>query len=169
MPPSNWWERKLCNLQGCLSFHWLWFYKPVIEGGQVIDWTISESIGKGTAITRLNNRPVHIFRIKDMPAIEWDKPVPWIDSEETLIDLHSFRGDARYDWEVNFITAVWYICRHYFGKVIPVIQDGHYNCVEWVCLFARELHYELIPSHQYPMQSTLEKSPVLKYLGEVNG
>jgi hypothetical protein len=168
MPPGSWWEKKLTEIEGCKTFHWGWALSPFFINNGINDWNISESIDKGTAIDRLNGRPFYVYRIKDMPEIKWYDPIPWLIDNPTLLDIHSLNGDAHYDWEVNFRTALWYIAKYYFGKVIPVIHNALLNCIEWVCLFAKLLGFPLIPEDQYPTQKVLENSPRLEYIGEVN-
>ncbi|MBA7708807.1 hypothetical protein ES703_117711 [subsurface metagenome] len=121
------------------------------------EWIITESIGKGTAITRFSYPRAYIYRIKGVEVKAKD-----------VISVHSHYGEWRYDWDVPLKTALWWLLKHYFGKVIPRWRDKEVNCQEWVCLLAIELGVRVIPEDEYPMCVNLEHSPNLEYLGETD-
>jgi hypothetical protein len=122
------------------------------------NWIITESITKGTALTRFTYPKAYIYRIKDFGEVDWRR----------LIAIHAEYGELPYDWQVLFWTAIWWLFKHYLGIVIRVIKDSAVNCQEWVCLLAYELGVKLIPDNEYPMCTNLENSPYLEYLGEVS-
>jgi hypothetical protein len=121
-------------------------------------WIITESIGKGTALTRFTYPKAYIYHIKDIGEIDWRRP----------ISIHAEYGELPYDWQVAFRTAIWWLFKHYLGTVIPVIKDEAVNCQEWVVLIAYELGVRLIPDDEYPICTNLENSKYLEYLGEVS-
>ena len=152
-PPHGWLETKLAALIGAVTWHWGMFIAEDDKG-----WVITESIGKGVALTRFTYPHAYIYRIKDIGEVTWKR----------LISIVADYGDYPYDFTVAFKTAIWWLVRHYLGKVIPVVHDKAVNCQEWVVLLACELGVKIIPDDQYPMCTNLENSPFLELLGEVN-
>jgi hypothetical protein len=155
IPPHTWWQRRICRIIGAKTFHWLKFVAPV-EG----DWIVSESIGKGPALTLFGNRRALVYRAKELAY----EPTPM-----HLVKIHAKYGDYPYDWEVSFRTAIWWLAKHYLGKVVRVVKDKAVNCQEWVVLIAGELGVKIIPDGEYPMSVNLENSSYLEYIGEVAG
>jgi hypothetical protein len=86
-----------------------------------------------------------------------------------LVQIHAKYGDYPYDWDVMLQTGIWWLAKHYLGKVIPIVKDKEVNCQEWVTLLASELGVKIIPDDEYPMCTNLENSPHLEYMGEVRG
>ena len=153
VPPHGWLETKLAALIGSVTWHWGMFIAEDDKG-----WVITESIGKGVALTRFTYPHTYIYRIKDIGEVTWKR----------LISIVADYGDYPYDFTVAFKTAIWWLLKHYLGKVIPVVHDKAVNCQEWVVLLACELGVKIIPDDQYPMCTNLENSPFLELLGEVN-
>lgn len=151
-PPGAWWARWICRILKAKTFHWFMLVGP--DGN---DWITSESIGKGTTISRLGGRKAFIYKIKELYLV----------APMRIVGIHSEYGEWPYDWQVIFRTAIWWLFKHYLGKVIPVIHDKAVNCQEWVVLLATELGVKIIPDDQYPMCTNLENSPHLEYLGVV--
>ncbi len=154
IPPHTWWQKMMLRIIGGKTFHW-----GIFIASEDNDWIVSESIGKGTAITKFGNRTAFVYRMK---ALNYEPTLG------NLIEIHARYGDYPYDWEVNLKTGIWWLLKHYFGKVLPVIHDKEVNCQEWVCLMAKELGIKIIPDDQYPMSVNLENSPQLEYLGVLN-
>lgn len=153
IPPTSWWTKQICRILGAQTFHWGMMISSDAKG-----WVITESIGKGVALTRFTYKKAFIYRIKGIGNVDWRR----------LISIVADYGDAPYDFETNFRTAIWWLLKHYLGKVIPVIKDKPVNCVEWVALIGVELGVKIVPDSEYPMPQNLEASPMLEYLGEVN-
>ncbi len=160
-PPGVWWTKWICKIIGAQTFHWGMLVMP--DGD---DWVTSESIGKGTTISRLGGRKAFIYRVKALSHIE-------VEPKE-IFAIHSQYGEWKYDWEVIFLTGIWWLCRHYLGKVLPVVRDKKVNCQEWIVLLAtllgvvNNLVIKLIPDDEYPMCTNLENSPYLEYIGETH-
>jgi hypothetical protein len=152
-PPNAWWEKWVCRIIGAKTFHWGMFVAKDDRG-----WIITESIGKGVVLTRFDYPRAYIYRIRGIRKV----------SKRRLISIVAAYGAYPYDWEVAFMTAIWWLFKHYFGKVIPVIKDSAVNCQEWVVLIAYELGVKLIPDNEYPICVNLENSPYLEYRGEVS-
>ena len=144
---------KLASLIGAKTWHWGMLISDNDKG-----WVITESIGKGVALTRFTYPRAYIYRIKDIGEVNWKR----------LISIVADYGDAPYDFTVAFKTAIWWLLRHYLGKIIPVVKGKAVNCQEWVVLLACELGVKIIPDDQYPMCKNLEESPMLELVGEVN-
>lgn len=157
-PPDNWWERWACRVQGARFFHFGWFVNPIVEDGQIVDWATSEAISTGVDMTRLDGRRVGVMRIIVLPE----------PSLSELVTIHSDYGDLPYNWEVNFLTAIWYVAKHYLGKTIRVIKTHGLNCIGWVVCYGVERKVQLIPPNQYVTEAALESSPLIEYIGEVN-
>lgn len=154
IPPTSWWTKLLCKIVGAKTFHW-----GVIvtrDGGSFI---ISESIGKGLAVTRLDYEKAYIYRIKELKKLSF----------RDVLRIHSLYGAYRYDWDVAFKTAAWWLLKHYLGIIIPRHHDKEVNCQEWVCLFSSELGVSIVPADAFPMCTNLENSPHLEYLGLLTG
>lgn len=152
VPPTAWWTKWICKILGARTFHWFMFVMPDPEG-----WVITESINKGVSLTRFDYPQAYIYRIKGISEIDPQK----------LISIVSEYGEYPYDWEVAFKTGIWWLLRHYFGKVISVVRDKQFNCQELVVALAYELGFEIIPPAEYPMSANLENSKALKELGEI--
>ncbi len=152
-PPHGWLETKLASLIGAKTWHWGMMISEDIKG-----WVITESIGKGVALTRFTYPAARVYRIKDIGEVSWKK----------LISIVADYGDSPYDFTVAFKTTIWWLLKHYLGKIIPVAHDKALNCQEWVVLLACELGVKIIADDQYPMCINLEQSPFLELLGEVS-
>jgi hypothetical protein len=150
-PPNTWWGKWICRIIGTKTFHWGMFIAENDRG-----WVITESIGKGVALTRFDYPRAYIYRIKGIREVD----CRW------LVSIVADYGAYPYDWEVAFRTAIWWLVKHYLGKAIPIIKDEAVNCQEWVVLIAYELGVRLIPDNEYPMCTNLENSPYLEELGE---
>jgi hypothetical protein len=153
-PPYGWLETKLASIIDATTWHWGMMIAPDDRG-----WVITESIGKkGVALTRFTYPMARIYRIKNIGEVNWKR----------LISIVADYGDYPYDFTVAFKTAIWWLLKHYFGKIIPVVHDRALNCQELVVLLACELGVKIIPDDEYPMCKNLENSPYLEYIGEVN-
>jgi len=152
LPPGNWWARWVCRVIGARTFHWGMFITRDDRG-----WVITESTGKGVALTRFNYSRAYVYRIKDTGDIRWEK----------LIGIVADYGNYPYDWDVAFETAIWWLLKHYLGKLIPRWYDKEVNCQEWVVQIADELGIKLIPDDEYPMCTNLENSSFLQLVGEM--
>lgn len=152
-PPNSWWERWICRIIGAKTFHW---FKFVVQGEDG-RWIISESIAKGTALTKCVYPKFKVYRMMDVDYVDWKE----------LIEIHAEYGDLPYDWQVNFRTGVWWLLKHYLGKTIRVIHDKAVNCQEWVVLIACMLGSKIIDEDEYPCCINLESSPHLEYMGEI--
>ena len=151
IPPSSWWAKWLCKIIKAKSFHWFIFVKSDRFG-----WIISESIGKGTALTRFHYPNAYIYKIKGLEV----KP-------DQIIQFHSFYGGWRYDWDVAFKSALWWLLKHYFGILIPRHRDKSVNCQEWVNWFAENFDYKIVEDWEYPVSKNLEDSKYLEFVGEI--
>jgi len=152
-PPSTWWEKWICRIIGAKTFHWGMFVAKDDRG-----WIITESIPKGTSLTRFTYPNAYIYRIRGIGEID---PM-------RIISVHADYGELPYDWGTTvFWTGLWWLLKHYLGIVIRVIHDKAVNCQEWVVLIAYELGVKLIPDDEYPMCANLENSKYLEYRGEV--
>lgn len=153
VPPKAWWTRWMCSIMGSDTFHWGLLIKP--DKG---DYITSESQGKGTTISRLDGRQVRFYRVKGVRV-----------NTSKLISIHSEYGELPYSWDTNLRTAIWFIAKHYFHKILPVVKDtDDVNCVSWVCLVANELGVKLIPDDEYATPAALENSNRLEYIGETD-
>jgi hypothetical protein len=86
-----------------------------------------------------------------------------------LVDIHAEYGALPYNWMLNFRTAWWYICKYYLHRMVLVIKPKAMNCVTWVDIFAANLGYELVPDNQYVTDRALEESPLVEYVGDIEG
>lgn len=151
VPPVNWWQRWLCRLGGSATFHW-----GMLVGPDAAGWIGTESLaGKGPSITRFAYPHARIYKIKELHV-----------SPDDIVSLHSQYGETPYDWDVSLRVAIWYLVKHYFGKLLPLEKDRQFNCVEWVNLLAVEMNARLVPEGEYPTPKALEHSPLLEYAGE---
>jgi len=148
-PPHSWWQRLICRIINAKTFHWGWL---VCQYGD--DWITSESTGKGTTISRLGKQKVYFYRVKGLDNID---PLE-------VLDIHSKYGLWKYDWNVIFRTAVWWLVKHYLGKMLPRHHDKEVNCQEWVVLIAKELGVNIISDNEYPCCHNLEQSLYLEHL-----
>ena len=152
IPPSNWLARFACKVVGAHTFHWGILICKDKDG-----WLTSESLGKGTAVSRFVYPVAHIYRIKDLD---------FVPTTPMLLSFHSWQGDTVYDMPVNFLSGIWFLLKHYLKIAIPIISNHTYNCQEWVCYMASCLGVPLIPHDEYPYCKNLENSQALEYLGE---
>jgi hypothetical protein len=154
-------EKWCCRLMGAGGFHWGMLVIPDLEG-----WICTESIGKGTAVTRFEYPIAFIYRIKSLDLAD----------PKAIISAHSKYGDFSYGWADNFRTALWWLTRHYLHKITRYIPDNlhlnflkvdkNVNCVRWVNMLAVELGSKsLVPENEYETPASLEQSPLLEYLG----
>jgi hypothetical protein len=146
-PPGPWWAKLICRILGAKTFHW----GCLVEKTANRDWITSESIGKGTALSRLGDRQAYFYLVKNVKA-----------TPKKIYEIHSAYGECPYDYGVYFHTAMWWLLRHYLGVVIPVIKDSKFHCQEWVCLIAIELGGKIIEDGEYPVCTNLENSPYLE-------
>jgi len=151
-PPKGWLEKRLCGIIGAKTYHWGMLIAEDDKG-----WVITESIGKGVALTRFDYPEAYIYRIKDIGEVNWKR----------LISIVADYGAYPYDWEVVLRTAIWWLVKHYLGKILPIIKDKKVNCQEWVVLIAYELGVKIIPDDEYPCCENLENSPYLEYMGQI--
>ena len=151
VPPKNKFEKFLCSIIKAKTFHW-----GCIIGRDKYGYICSESLGKGTAVTRFTYPEAHIYRIKDI-----EEPTMF-----KLISIHSQHGEACYDMPANILTGVWFLLKHYLKIVIPVIHNHTYNCQEHVVYMASMLGVKIIPDTDYPYCKNLENSSYLEYVGE---
>jgi len=152
IPPSGWLAQLVCRILKAHTFHWLMIIGKDKEG-----YITSESLGKGTSISRFVYPKAYIYRIKKL------RHEP---ETSRLVSFHSMYGDAIYDMQVNFLTGIWFILKHYFKLVIPVVKNHTFNCQEWVVYMAYCLGTKIIPDVEYPYCINLEKSEYLDYIGE---
>jgi hypothetical protein len=154
IPPSGFLATTVCKILHARTFHWGMVISKDKDG-----YICSESIGKGTAVTRFVYPKAYIYRIKKL------KHEP---DMYRLISFHSQRGEAIYDMQVNYLTGIWFILKHYFKIVIPIISNHTFNCQEWVCYMASCLRCKIIESDQYPYSKNIEESEFLEFVGEIN-
>jgi len=171
-PPDAWWERWICHVLSKMTgkevktIHWFKFVRLGRDSNGEERWIISESITKGTALDFCYYPLVYVYGIKGLD----DTP----DLPDVLEDIHAEFGRLPYDWGGNFLTGLWWLAKHYFGIITPVIHDKAVNCQWWVCLlayFLGERHdkiIKLIPDNEYPDCVNLEYSPHLDYRGELH-
>ena len=122
-PPTTWWERLICQIIKAKTWHWGAFIVKDANG-----WIITESIGKGIAVTRFDYKQAYIYRIKELGQVGFSD----------VLSVISYYGVYPYDWDVPFKTAIWWLLGHYLGKTIPHWHDKEVNCQEWVVLLASE-------------------------------
>jgi len=152
IPPSEQLAKLACKIIKAKTFHW-----GVIIGRDRDGYITSESLGKGTSVSRFVYPKAYIYRIKSLKH----EPETY-----RLLSFHSWYGDKSYDQQVNFLAGIWFILKHYLKIVIPVIKNHTFNCQEWVCYLASCLGAKIIPTNEYPYCRNLEKSEYLEYLGE---
>ncbi len=154
IPPQNKFERFLCRIIKAHTFHW-----GMIIGQDKDGWITSESIGKGTAISRFAYPRAYIYRIKGLKH----EPETY-----RLVSFHSWIGDAGYDMEVNFRTGIWFLLKHYLKIVLPIIRNNKFNCQEHTVYMSSCLGQQIISEAEYPYCRNLEQSKILEFIGEVN-
>ncbi len=154
IPPGGWLPKLICRILKAHTFHFC-----MIIGKDKDGYITSESLGKGTAVSRFVYPKAYIYRIKKLEH----EPETY-----RLLSFHSWRGECGYDQQVNFLTGVWFLLKHYLKIVIPVIKNHTYNCQEWICYMASCLGVKVISENEYPYCRNLEKSGVLEYIGEYN-
>ena len=153
IPPHGFWANLVCKIVKARTFHW-----GCIIGKDKDGYITSESLGKGTSISRFVYSKAYIYRIKSLRH----EPETY-----RLISFHSWHGEAVYDMQVNFLTTIWFLFKHYLKIAIPVVKNHTYNCQEWVTYMASCLGVKIIREDEYPYCRNLEKSEALEYLGEV--
>ena len=153
IPPTSWYSKLLCNILQSKTFHWC-----MIIGKDRDGYICSESLGKGTSVTRFVYPKAYIYRIKKLKH----EPETY-----KLVSFHSWRGEASYDYVVNYLTAIWFLFKHYLKLVLPVVKNHKFNCQEWVVYMAYCLGVEIISEAEYPYCINLEKSSELEHLGEL--
>ena len=144
-PPSSWWQRWICKILGASTWHWGCFISPDSKG-----WIITESINKGVALTRCDYPKIRVYKIKGLEV-----------TPKRLIGLVADYGAYPYDYDVYLKTAIWFLLKHYLGKLLPRHHDKEFHCQEWVCLLAYELGHPIINQGEYPMPQSLENSDKL--------
>ena len=154
IPPHGFVATIICKILHSRTFHW-----GVIIGRDKDGYITSESLGKGTSVSRFVYPKAYIYRIKALKH----EPETY-----RLVSFHSWQGDKGYDMQVNFLTGVWFILKHYLKIVIPVVKNHTFNCQEWVIYLASCLGREIIDADSYPYCINLEKSEYLEYIGEYN-
>jgi hypothetical protein len=152
-PPSNFFTRFLCRIIKADTFHW-----GMIIGRDKYGYVCSESIGKGTAVTRFAYHKARIYRIKNIKEPTTFK----------LVSIHSQHGESLYDMPVNILTGVWFLLKHYLKIVIPIVKNHTFNCQEHVVYMSSMLGVKIIPETEYPYCINLEKSDSLEYLGTLD-
>ncbi len=152
IPPSGWLEKQIVKIVKAKTFHW-----GMIIGNDREGYITSESLGKGTSVSRFVYPVAYIYRVKKLSH----EPEMY-----RLISFHSWAGGATYDMQVNFLAGLWFLLKHYLKIVIPVVKNHTYNCQEWVIYLACCLGVKIIRDDEYPYCKNLEKSEALEYLGE---
>lgn len=152
IPPLGWPAEEICRIIGAHTFHYGVFVEPGKHG-----WITSESLGKGTSISRFVYPKAYVYRIRGLGAV---KP-------HDIYSVHAEYGDLPYNWEVNYRTAVWWLAREYLHRRLPVSNAPPYNCVGWVCCLSYEFGFKLIPDDEYATPFNLEHSPMLEYIGMI--
>jgi len=147
-PPNRWYEKLICRILKASTWHWLLFIQKDSKG-----WIITESINKGVALTRCDYPKIRIYKIKGLEV-----------TPKRLIGLVADYGAYPYDYDVYLKTAIWFLLKHYLGKLLPRHHDKEFHCQEWVCLLAYELGHPIISQGEYPMCSNLEASPALELI-----
>jgi hypothetical protein len=151
-PPSGWLANLACKIVKAKTFHW-----GIIIGKDKDGYITSESLGKGTSVSRFVYPKAYIYRIKKLRH----EPETY-----KLVSYHSIYGNTLYDMQVNFLTGIWFILKHYLKIVIPVIKNHTFNCQEHVVYMSVMLGAKIIPDNEYPYCVNLENSPQLDYIGE---
>ena len=153
IPPSGFLAKLVCRIVKAHTFHWL-----MIIGKDKDGYITSESLGKGTSVSRFVYPKAYIYRIKSLKH----EPETY-----RLISFHSWQGDKGYDMQVNFLAGIWFILKHYLKIIIPVVKNHTFNCQEWVIYLSYCLGSKVIREAEYPYCRNLEKSEYLEYIGEL--
>jgi len=153
IPPSGF-AKLICKILKANTFHW-----GMIIGQDKDGYITSESLNKGTSVSRLVYPKAYIYRIKNIRH----EPETY-----KLVSYHSWYGDKLYDMRVNILTGIWFLLKHYLKIVIPVIKNHTYNCQEWVIYMTYCLGHKIISDTEYPYCVNLERSEHLEYIGEWN-
>lgn len=153
IPPSSFLTKLICKVLGAHTFHFC-----MVIGKDKDGYICSESIGKGVVITRFAYENAYIYRIKRL----YHEP-----ETSRLVSIHSWQGEADYDNVGNFMTGVWFICKHFLKKAIPYIKNNKFNCQEWVIYLASSLGMTVIPETERPYCINLEKSECLEFIGKL--
>ena len=154
VPPHGFLANLICKIVKAKTFHW-----GVIIGKDKDGYITSESLGKGTSVSRFVYPKAYIYRIKSLKH----EPETY-----RLLSFHSWYGDKSYDMQVNFLTGIWFILKHYLKIAFPIIKNNTFNCQEWVVYMASCLGVKIIEEAEYPYSRNLEKSEYLEYIGEYN-
>ncbi len=172
-PPGAWFTKEISRLQGSETFHWGMWVRPQ-------DLVVTESIDKGTAITRYNYSASHIYRIRALQDV----------STEDILNAIADYGRSTYGMSENFSTASQFLLAYYApqyiweGPPVPSFLPGWpwrkdtvlqktfskplnapVNCIQYVTLLSRRLGYEILPEGDLVVEINLENSPLLEYLG----
>jgi len=152
VPPTSWHSRLICKILNAKTFHW-----GIIIGRDKDGYICSESISKGTSVTRFVYPKAYIYRIKKLGH----EPETY-----RLVSFHSLYGERPYDMRVNFLTGIWFLLKHYLKIVLPVIKNHTFNCQEWIVYMASCLGVKIIGEEEYPYCTNLEKSEALEFIAE---
>jgi hypothetical protein len=173
-PPGVWWTQEICRLQGSKTFHWGIFVDPQNR-------IITESIGKGTAVTRYDIYPQsHVYRIKAAQNI----------TSQDILNAIADYGRSTYNMGENFSTAWNYLLDSWLplypweGPPVPSWFPGWpwntavktaytftkpfntpVNCILYVALITQQLGYQILPEGDLVIEVNMENSPYLEYLG----
>jgi len=154
VPPHGWLPTFVCKVVKSKAFHF-----GMVIGSDKDGYITSESLGKGTSVSRLVYPLVYVYRIKTLKH----EPETY-----RLLSFHSWQGDKGYDMQVNFLAGVWFLLKHYLKLAIPIVKNNTYNCQEWIVYLAYCLGVRVISEDEYPYCRNLEKSESLEYIGEYN-
>lgn len=149
--PSGWLATTICKILKAKTFHW-----AVVIGRDSGGYILSESLGKGTAVTRLRYAHYYAYRVRGCPA----------PTTGFLLGVHADNGDLEYDMQVNYLTGAWFLLKHYLKIVIPIVKNHTFNCQEWAVFLTLQWARSIIPRDDYPYCINLEQSPQLEFLGE---
>ncbi len=152
VPPHGLIPELVCKILKVKTFHWGMILRRDKDG-----YITSESLGKGTSVSRLVYPSVYVYRIKTLKH----EPETY-----RLLSFHSWQGAKSYDMQVNILSGVWFLLKHYLKIAIPVIKNHTFNCQEWVVYLASCLGVKVIDEKDYPYCRNLERSKELECLGE---
>jgi hypothetical protein len=170
-PPSAWHTKEIARLQGARGFHWGMIISPE-------NLIATESIEKGTAITRYEYQQAYIYRIKALNNV----------STDDILNAIAYYGRSTYGMGENFDTAFKYLVAYWLpqypweGPPLPSWAPGWpglpevdksftkplnapVNCIQYITLIAQKLGYVILPEGQLVVEVNLENSPYLEYLG----
>ncbi|MBA7480419.1 hypothetical protein ES707_15873 [subsurface metagenome] len=170
-PPSAWFTKEITRLQEAKGFHWGMFVAPQ-------SLIATESIEKGTALTRYEYATSYIYRIKALQNVS---------TGDILCAIADY-GRSTYGMSENFLTAFNYLVNYWLpqypweGPPVPSFLPGWpgtpdidksftkplnapVNCIQYIVLIAHRLGYDILLPGQLVIQKNLENSPYLEYLG----